>query len=75
MKFWSVSTTIRNPDRIRSFLQVLKLMEGEFWTSENQKRFQILLIQHKRYGFGENQFHKSLTNEQNLWLDSDNITY
>ena len=75
MRFWSVSTTIRNPERIRSFLQVLKLMEGETWTNDNQKRFQVLLIQYKIYGFGESQFHNTLTDEQNSWLDSDNVSY
>lgn len=75
MRLWSVSTTIRNPERIRSFLQVLRLMEGETWTNENQKKFQVLLIQHKIYGFGESQFHNTLTNEQNSWLDSDSISY
>ena len=75
MRFWSVSTTIRNPERIRSFLQILKLMEEETWTINNQKKFQVLLIQHKIYGFGESQFHNTLTDEQNSWLNSDNITY
>lgn len=75
MRFWSVSTTIRNPERIRSFLQVLKLMEGETWTNENQKKFQVILIQHKIYGFGESQFHNTLTDEQNAWLDSESVSY
>lgn len=75
MRFWSVSTTIRNPERIRSFLQVLKLMEGETWTNDNQKRFQVLLIQYKIYGFGESQFHNTLTDEQNSWLDTNNVSY
>lgn len=75
MRFWSVSTTIRNPERIRSFLQVLKLMEGETWTNDNQKKFQIFLIQNKIYGFGETQFHNTLTDEQNSWLYSDNVSY
>ncbi len=74
MRFWSVSTTIRNPDRIRNFLKVLKELEGEIWNSDNQKKFQILLIQNKVYGYGENQFHNSLSEEQNSWLNS-NITY
>lgn len=75
MRFWSVSTTIRNPERIRSFLQVLKLMEGEVWTNNNQKKFQVLLIQYKIYGFGESQFHNTLTDEQNSWLYSDSVSY
>ncbi len=75
MRFWSVSTTIRNPERIRSFLQVLKIMEGETWTNENQKKFQVMLIQHKIYGFGESQFHNTLTDEQNDWLYTKNVSY
>lgn len=39
MKFWSFSTTVRNPERIRSFLQVLKLIEGEPWTHSTQKKY------------------------------------
>ncbi len=50
-------------------------MEGETWTNDNQKRFQVLLIQYKIYGFGESQFHNTLTDEQNSWLDSDNVSY
>jgi len=75
MRFWSVSTTIRNPERIRSFLQVLKLMEGEVWNSDTQRKYQILLIQHKVYGFGEPQFHSTLTEEQNKWVYSDAFSY
>lgn len=75
MRFWSISTTIRNPERIRGFLQVLKLLEGKTWTNDNQKKFQVLLIQNKIYGFGESQFHNTLTDEQNSWLDSDSISY
>jgi hypothetical protein len=75
MRFWSISTTIRSPERIRSFLKVLKLMEGDTWTNENQKKFQVLLIQHKVYGFDEKQFRNSLSSEQIVWLDSENLSY
>ena len=27
-KPWSISTTVRNPERLREFLQVLKMIEG-----------------------------------------------
>jgi len=30
MRFWSVSTTIRSPERIRSFLKVLKEIDENF---------------------------------------------
>jgi hypothetical protein len=75
MRFWSVSTTVRNPERIRSFLKVLKELEGDSWSTETQRKFQILLIQRKVYGFGEPQFEKTLSDEQIKWLHSDKFTY
>ena len=74
MKFWSISTTVRNPERIRSFLSVLKEMEGELWNENTQKKYQILLIKNKVYGYGEPQFHNSLPEEYNKWLEGE-ITY
>ncbi|MCD4746565.1 MAG: AlwI family type II restriction endonuclease [Bacteroidales bacterium] len=49
MKLLSFSTTVRNPERIRNFLKVLKLLEGKIFNKKNQEKFQILLIQHKYY--------------------------
>lgn len=49
MKPWSISTTVRNPERILPFLKVLKLLEGKPFNKDNQELFQILLIQHKLY--------------------------
>lgn len=49
MKLWSISTTVRNPERIRNFLKVLKLLEGQPFNSANQEKYQILLVQHKFY--------------------------
>jgi hypothetical protein len=46
---WSISTTVRNPERIRNFLKVLKLLEGLPFDNENQIKFQVLLIQNKLY--------------------------
>ena len=54
---WSISTTVRNPERLRSFLQVLKKIEGKIWDNEAQKKYQTLLIQERLYGFGEAQFY------------------
>ncbi|MBP7496546.1 MAG: AlwI family type II restriction endonuclease [Bacteroidales bacterium] len=70
MKPWSISTTVRNPERIRSFLSILKKMEGQIWDKSNQKKFQILLIQFKVYGAGEAQFYRDLTKEQIQLMDN-----
>ena len=48
-KPWSISTTVRNPDRLRDFLLVLKELEGQPFNTENQIKYQILLIQNKLY--------------------------
>ena len=64
MKPWSISTTVRNPERIRDFLAVLQKIEGEIWNLATQKKYQVLLIQHKKYGAGERQFYKGFTEEQ-----------
>jgi len=62
-KPWSISTTVRNPERIRDFLKILSLMDGEEWNRPNQKKFQVLLIQYKVYGYGEPQFLSNLSSE------------
>jgi len=49
MKPWSISTTVRNPERLRDFLKALKLLEGEPFNNANQEKYQILLIQYKLY--------------------------
>jgi len=48
-KPWSISTTVRNPERLRNFLKVLKQLEGENFTKENQVTYQILLIKERLY--------------------------
>lgn len=48
-KPWSISTTVRNPERLRDFLSVLKQLKGQPFNSENQIKYQILLIQNKLY--------------------------
>lgn len=48
-KPWSISTTVRNPERLRDFLSVLKKLEGQPFNSGNQIKYQILLIQYKLY--------------------------
>jgi hypothetical protein len=46
---WSISTTVRNPDRLRDFLSVLKQLEGQVFNKENQIKYQILLIKERLY--------------------------
>jgi hypothetical protein len=75
MRLWSISTTVRNPERIRSFLKVLKELDGEIWNNEIQKKYQILLLQNKIYGINQPQFEKTLSNQHLNWLHSDKFTY
>lgn len=63
-KPWSITTTLRNPERLRSFLVVLKQLEGESWNLENQRKFQVLLIKERVYGYGSTQFYNGLAKEQ-----------
>lgn len=49
MKPWSISTTVRSPERLRNFLRVLQQMEGEEFDRAGQIRFQVLLIQERLY--------------------------
>jgi len=75
-KPWSISTTVRNPERIRDFLQVLSHMDGEEWTRQNQKKYQVLLLQYKVYGYGVPQFLNNLTPEHlGLMETPEPITY
>jgi hypothetical protein len=62
-KPWSISTTVRNPERLRDFLAVLKQLEGQPFNSENQIKYQILLIQNKLYKPTD------LTKEQEEYFD------
>ena len=74
MKFWSISTTVRNPERVRGFLKVLSHLEGQRWDGVTQRRFQIFLLLNRCYGYGEPQFENPLTDEQKSWLYSDNFS-
>ncbi len=48
-KPWSISTTVRNPERLRDFLKVLNYLEGEYFNKNNQIKYQVLLIQNRFY--------------------------
>lgn len=49
-KPWSVTTTLRNPERLMGFLRVIDLLDGSAWDSNTQVKYQTLLIQHREYG-------------------------
>jgi len=46
---WSMSTTVRNPERLVPFLRVLQQLEGENFTRDVQMKYQILLIKERLY--------------------------
>lgn len=71
IKPWSISTTVRNPERIRNFLSVLKEIEGLKWDSNTQKQYQILLLQNRIFGVGSSQFYKNLSEEDINLLESE----
>lgn len=45
VKPWSISTTVRNPARLRDFLQVLADLAGKPFDASAQREYQIRLIQ------------------------------
>lgn len=61
IKPWSLSTTVRNPYRLRGFLSALQEIEGEVWNRETQERFQVILIQRRLYGAHNSQFLSGLS--------------
>ncbi|MBR1850319.1 MAG: AlwI family type II restriction endonuclease [Bacteroidales bacterium] len=76
MKPWSISTTVRNPERIRNFLVVLKDLEGNVWDTDTQRQFQVLLLKNRLYGVYEPQFYVGLTHQDIDLLESDmDISY
>ncbi|MEI8360531.1 MAG: AlwI family type II restriction endonuclease [bacterium] len=61
LKAWSITTTVRNPERLRDFLVALKPLEDKTWDNANQENYQKLLIKNRLYGFGNTQFYNGLT--------------
>lgn len=68
-KPWSITTTLRNPERLRDFLIILRQLENSEWNSESQKAFQTLLIQNRKYGYGSPQFYNGLPRESVSLID------
>ena len=48
-KPWPISTTVRNPERLRDFLRILRKLEGQPFDKDNQVKYQVLLIQERLY--------------------------
>ncbi len=69
-KPWSITTTLRNPERLRDFLIILKRLENCEWNLENQKKYQILLIKERYYGYGNNQFYNGLSQDNIDLIDN-----
>lgn len=46
---WSMTTTIREAERIPAFLKTAKEIENEEWNTNTQIKFQILLIKNREY--------------------------
>lgn len=68
---WSMTTTIREAERIPAFLKTAKEMENEYWDTDAQIKFQILLIKNREYlNTDSTQTFNKLTTEQiNLLKD------
>jgi hypothetical protein len=49
MKAWSISTTVRNPDRIPDFTAAIEAIAGEVWTKETQVALMHELIRRRLY--------------------------
>lgn len=68
-KPWSITTTVRNPLRIKDFLSAASELEGKVWDKDTQKDFQKLLIRKRLYGFDSVQFYNGLPNKITALLD------
>lgn len=77
-KTWSISTTVRNPERLRDFLVAAQPLDGKPW-NENQENYQKLLIKNRLYGFGNQQFYNGLPRDiidivDNIDIEIDDAT-
>lgn len=75
---WSMTTTIREAERIPAFLKTAKEMENENWDTAAQIKFQVLLIKNREYlNTDSTQTFNKLTSEQICLLKDKtiNMTY
>lgn len=68
-KPWSITTTVRNPLRIKDFLKATAELCGRPWNKDIQKEYQKLLIQKRLYGFNSVQFYNGLPTEITSLID------
>lgn len=74
LKPWSISTTVRNPERLRDFLIALQPLVGKEWNTSTQEEYQKILIKNRVYGYGKSQFYSGLPKELvDLINDRDSI--
>lgn len=62
-KTWSISTTVRSPERLRAFLVALQPLVGKEWSRDHQSEYQRLLIKNRLYGYGNQQFYNGLPSD------------
>jgi len=72
IKPWSISTTVRNPERLPGFLAVLRdEFEGAVWDNQAQQEFQIHLISKHLYGSHNRQFTSGLSQSDINLIDGE----
>ena len=62
-KTWSISTTVRSPERLRAFLVALHPLVDKVWNRDSQQEYQKLLIKSRLYGYGSQQFYNGLPSD------------
>ncbi len=76
---WSMSTTVREAERIVGFLKTAIELDGAVWNHANQEKFQVLLIKNRQYlnNPDNTQSFNKLSDEQSKILKdkSINMTY
>lgn len=72
-KPWSITTTVRNPLRIKDFLRVATELCGRTWDKDTQKDYQKLLIQKRLYGFNNVQFYNGLPSDIAKTIDNTDL--
>jgi hypothetical protein len=63
MKTWSISTTVRNPERIPDFTRAIEAISGKTWDNNTQVEFMYELIRRRLYR------PMNLTDQQNDLVD------
>lgn len=76
---WSMSTTIREAERIVGFAKTAVELDGQIWNKDCQKKFQVLLIKNRQYLYDPDNtqnFNKLNSQQSALLRDkSVNMTY